>query len=94
MRFVHTASQPSHDQAARDPQIDFTVNANGTLNLLEAARNFLLRRYLGGTWVDGRKRTEERLRDKASWTSSDRGKRWKRLCTSIAITERGVFGRD
>jgi len=37
---VHTASQPSHDWAARDPQVDFTVNANGTLNLLEAARNF------------------------------------------------------
>jgi CDP-paratose 2-epimerase len=37
---VHTASQPSHDWAARDPQRDFTVNANGTLNLLEAARKF------------------------------------------------------
>jgi CDP-paratose 2-epimerase len=37
---VHTASRPSHDWAARDPQIDFTVNANGTLNLLEAARRF------------------------------------------------------
>ena len=37
---VHTASQPSHDWAARDPQMDFSVNANGTLNLLEAARNF------------------------------------------------------
>src|SRR5437667_1035340 len=36
---VHTASQPSHDWAAREPQTDFTVNANGTLNLLEAARN-------------------------------------------------------
>jgi CDP-paratose 2-epimerase len=35
---VHTASQPSHDWAARDPQTDFRVNANGTLNLLEAAR--------------------------------------------------------
>src|SRR5258708_16434521 len=37
---VHTASQPSHDWAAREPQTDFTVNANGTLNLLEAARQF------------------------------------------------------
>jgi CDP-paratose 2-epimerase len=36
---VHTAAQPSHDWAARDPQTDFAVNANGTLNLLEAARN-------------------------------------------------------
>ncbi|MBO6757223.1 MAG: NAD-dependent epimerase/dehydratase family protein [Roseibium sp.] len=35
---VHTAAQPSHDWAAKDPQTDFTVNANGTLNLLEACR--------------------------------------------------------
>jgi CDP-paratose 2-epimerase len=35
---IHTAAQPSHDWAAKDPQTDFTVNANGTLNLLEAAR--------------------------------------------------------
>ena len=35
---VHTASQPSHDWAARDPEMDFSVNANGTLNLLEATR--------------------------------------------------------
>jgi CDP-paratose 2-epimerase len=35
---VHTAAQPSHDWAASDPETDFTVNANGTLNLLEAAR--------------------------------------------------------
>ncbi len=35
---VHTAAQPSHDWAANDPILDFTVNANGTLNLLEATR--------------------------------------------------------
>jgi CDP-paratose 2-epimerase len=35
---VHTAAQPSHDWAASDPQTDFTVNANGTLNVLEAVR--------------------------------------------------------
>jgi CDP-paratose 2-epimerase len=35
---VHTAAQPSHDWAAQDPQTDFTVNANGTLNLLEGTR--------------------------------------------------------
>jgi CDP-paratose 2-epimerase len=35
---VHAAAQPSHDWAARDPQTDFTVNANGTLSLLEATR--------------------------------------------------------
>ena len=36
---VHTAAQPSHDWAARDPHTDFTVNANGTLNLLQACRD-------------------------------------------------------
>jgi CDP-paratose 2-epimerase len=35
---VHAAAQPSHDWAAGDPQLDFAVNANGTLNLLEATR--------------------------------------------------------
>jgi CDP-paratose 2-epimerase len=35
---IHTAAQPSHDWAARDPHTDFGVNANGTLNLLEATR--------------------------------------------------------
>jgi CDP-paratose 2-epimerase len=35
---IHTAAQPSHDWAAKDPQTDFSVNANGTLNLLEATR--------------------------------------------------------
>ena len=36
---IHAAAQPSHDWAASDPQVDFGVNANGTLNLLEAARH-------------------------------------------------------
>ena len=35
---VHTAAQPSHDWAAREPFTDFDVNAAGTLNLLEATR--------------------------------------------------------
>src|SRR6266702_608048 len=37
---IHTAAQPSHDWAARDPFTDFGVNALGTLNLLEACRKF------------------------------------------------------
>ncbi len=37
---VHTAAQPSHDWAAREPATDFTVNANGTLIMLEATRKF------------------------------------------------------
>lgn len=35
---VHTAAQPSHDWAAKEPFTDFEVNATGTLNLLEATR--------------------------------------------------------
>jgi CDP-paratose 2-epimerase len=35
---VHTAAQPSHDWAAREPLTDFSVNATGTLVLLEATR--------------------------------------------------------
>lgn len=37
---IHTAAQPSHDWAAKEPFTDFTVNANGTLVLLEATRQF------------------------------------------------------
>lgn len=37
---IHTAAQPSHDWAAREPFTDFKVNANGTLNLLEASRRY------------------------------------------------------
>jgi CDP-paratose 2-epimerase len=39
---IHTAAQPSHDWAARDPFSDFSVNANGTLNLLQATREYCL----------------------------------------------------
>ena len=35
---IHTAAQPSHDWAAREPLTDFRVNAVGTLTLLEATR--------------------------------------------------------
>jgi CDP-paratose 2-epimerase len=35
---IHTAAQPSHDWAAKDPYMDFTVNANGTLVLIENTR--------------------------------------------------------
>lgn len=36
---IHCAAQPSHDWAARDPHTDFTVNALGTLNMLQAVRD-------------------------------------------------------
>lgn len=37
---VHTAAQPSHDWAAKEPFTDFTINANGTLVLLENFRKY------------------------------------------------------
>lgn len=39
---IHTAAQPSHDWAAREPMTDFSINATGTLVLLEAARKYCL----------------------------------------------------
>ena len=38
---IHAAAQPSHDWAAKDPLKDFTVNANGTLVLLEMTRQYV-----------------------------------------------------
>jgi CDP-paratose 2-epimerase len=35
---IHTAAQPSHDWALRDPYTDFDVNAGGTLNVLQNVR--------------------------------------------------------
>ena len=37
---IHTAAQPSHDWAANDPFVDFSVNANGTLVMLENTRKY------------------------------------------------------
>jgi len=37
---IHCAAQPSHDKASEMPVVDFEVNAVGTLNLLEATRQF------------------------------------------------------
>ncbi len=37
---IHAAAQPSHDYAAENPILDWNVNANGTMNLLEATRKF------------------------------------------------------
>ena len=37
---VHTAAQPSHDWAAKEPLTDFGVNAQGTLNMLELTRQY------------------------------------------------------
>lgn len=39
-RVIHCAAQPSHDKAREIPLLDFEVNANGTLHMLEATRLF------------------------------------------------------
>ncbi len=46
---VHAAAQPSHDWAAKEPYTDFTVNANGTLVMLESCRKFSPRATLAFT---------------------------------------------
>lgn len=35
---IHTAAQPSHDWATKEPFTDFNINATATLNLLELTR--------------------------------------------------------
>ncbi|MGH3682129.1 MAG: NAD-dependent epimerase/dehydratase family protein, partial [Natronosporangium sp.] len=35
---IHTAGQPSHDWSAKEPLVDFDVNAVGTVNVLEYTR--------------------------------------------------------
>lgn len=37
---IHAAAQPSHDWAAREPLTDFSINATGTLILLQCMREF------------------------------------------------------
>jgi CDP-paratose 2-epimerase len=37
---IHTAAQPSHDWAVKEPFTDFDVNAVGTLNVLENTRQY------------------------------------------------------
>ena len=40
MRIIHTAAQPSHDWAVKEPLTDFNINANGTLNLLYLSKKY------------------------------------------------------
>ncbi|MBP6686770.1 MAG: NAD-dependent epimerase/dehydratase family protein [Lacibacter sp.] len=37
---IHAAAQPSHDWAAKEPFTDFSINATGTLNMLEQTRKY------------------------------------------------------
>jgi len=37
---IHAAAQPSHDWAKDKPLVDFKINANGTLNLLDLTKKY------------------------------------------------------
>ena len=37
---IHAAAQPSHDYAKKNIKLDFSINAQGTLNLLELTRKY------------------------------------------------------
>jgi CDP-paratose 2-epimerase len=37
---IHTAAQPSHDWAVKEPFTDFNINATATINLLELTRKY------------------------------------------------------
>ena len=37
---VHSAAQPSHDWSAKEPMTDFSINALGTINLLELTKKY------------------------------------------------------
>ena len=37
---IHCAAQPSHDYGKNHPFLDFSINANGTLNLLELTKKY------------------------------------------------------
>ena len=37
---IHSAAQPSHDWAKKKPFVDFTINASGTLNLLNLTKKY------------------------------------------------------
>ena len=37
---IHTAAQPSHDWAVREPETDFSINAQSTVTLLENFRKY------------------------------------------------------
>ncbi len=63
---IHTAAQPSHDWAASDPIMDFTVNANGTLVLLEAIR---LCEEISGKKMNVQYSEENRIGDHIWWIS-------------------------
>ena len=72
---IHCAGQPSHDWASREPQVDFAVNATGTLVLLEAARDRALpitRPLIDGLSQEQRAKIEEHLQRRGRSFDADR----------------------
>ena len=64
---IHAAAQPSHDWASREPLTDFSINAIGTLNLLEFFRKYLSKEvfiYVSTNKVYGDKPNELPLKEK------------------------------
>ena len=64
---IHAAAQPSHDWASREPLTDFSINATGTLNLLELFRKYLSKEvfiYVSTNKVYGDKPNELPLKEK------------------------------
>ena len=75
---VHCAAQPSHDLAAKIPLDDFHTNANGTLNLLEAARNYTKESpfvFLSTNKVYGDNPNKKIKENKTRWQINE--KKWK-----------------
>lgn len=94
---IHCAAQPSHDWAARNPTLDFDVNATGTLGLLELTREhspgvpFV---FMSTNKVYGDRPNTIEYRDTGTrWTPSDN--RWAQgfdETLSIDHTTHSLFG--
>ena len=67
---IHSAAQPSHDWAAKEPQTDFDVNAKGTLNLLQLTKKYLSKKvrfiFLSTNKVYGDNPNKLKLKEKSS----------------------------
>lgn len=71
---IHTAAQPSHDWAKKEPLTDFDVNARGTLILLEATRKYCPRAifvYVSTDKVYGENMTRFLREDKTRYHSHE-----------------------
>ncbi len=90
---IHTAAQPSHDWAAKEPFTDFDVNANSTLNLLEAFRlssqkgTFI---FTSTNKVYGDNPNDIPLKELDKRFEYDLNKKFKRPELKIGVTKKGI----